>query len=162
MRRMEGRNENANERICGIDMKSVARAHTHTQRTQHTARNNRWADDDTTHLGDDFAHLTEVRTAAEAAACEEVLDEPRADVVAHLLELLVDLGVVLIVLYELHDECAVRQGEELCVLSSLSMSGCACTYALRRLTIFSVRPFQRSSPIALYCLLVVAIPRRAQ
>ena len=114
------------------------------------------------HLRDDLAHLPEVCTPPEVAAREEVLDETRADVVAHLLELLVDLCVVLIVLYELHDECAIRQGEELCVLSSLSMSGCACIDVLRRLTIFSVRPFQRSSPIALYCLLVVAIPRRAQ
>ena len=115
-----------------------------------------------THLGHDLADLPEVRAPPQAAACEEVLDEPRADVVAHLLELLVDLGVVLIVLYELHDECAVRQGEELCVLSSLSMSRCACICVLRRLTIFSVQPFQRSSPIASYCLLVVAISRRAQ
>ena len=57
-----------------------------------------------THLCDDLTDLAEVGAAAEAAPCEEVLDEARADVVAHLLELLVDLGVVLIVLYELHDE----------------------------------------------------------
>ena len=45
-----------------------------------------------THLGHDLADLPEVRAPPQAAACEEVLDEPRADVVAHLLELLVDLS----------------------------------------------------------------------
>ena len=55
---------------------------------------------------DDLASLFEVRTAAEIAAREEVLDETGADVITHLLELFVHLGVVLVVLYELHDKCA--------------------------------------------------------
>ena len=74
------------------------------------------------HLRDDLADFTEVGAATEPRAGEEVLDEARADVVAHLVELLVDLGVVLVVLHELDDERAVREREELCVLS-LSTSG---------------------------------------
>ena len=72
---------------------------------------------DETYLRDDLADLTEVRTAAHVTPREEVLDEARADIVAHLLELLVHLGVVLIVLDELYDERAVREREELSILS---------------------------------------------
>ena len=68
------------------------------------------------YLCDDLASLLEVRTAPEIAARKKVLDQTRADVVAHLLELLVHLGVVLVVLYELHDERAVSHREQLCVL----------------------------------------------
>jgi hypothetical protein len=69
------------------------------------------------HLRNDLADFAEVCTAAEAAAREKVLDEAGADVVAHLLKLGVHLGVVLVVLDELHDERAVREREELRVLS---------------------------------------------
>ena len=69
-------------------------------------------------LCDHLADLPEVRTAAHIAPREEVLDEARADVVAHLLQLLVHFRIVLIVLDELHDERAVREREELCVLAS--------------------------------------------
>jgi hypothetical protein len=64
-------------------------------------------------LCDDLAGLLEVRTASEIAAREEILNQTRADIVAHLLEL---FGVVLVVLYELHDERAVCHREQLCVL----------------------------------------------
>ena len=57
-------------------------------------------------LCDDLASLLEVRTAAEIATSEEVLEETCADVVARLLELFVHLGIVLVVPYELHDKCA--------------------------------------------------------
>ena len=72
---------------------------------------------DKTYLRDDLADLTEVRTAAHVTPREEVLDEARADIVAHLLELLVHLGIVLVVLDELYDERAVREREELSILS---------------------------------------------
>ena len=115
------------------------------------------------HLCDDLPNLSEIRTASEPTPREEVLDEARADVVAHLVQLLVDLGIVLVVLDELHDQRAVRQRKELCVLS-LSTSGSLHPKMRSRRaagpTIFSVRPFHRSSPMALYCLLVVAIPDR--
>ena len=112
------------------------------------------------HLRDDLADLTEVRTAAHVTPREEVLDEARADIVAHLLELLVHLRVVLVVLDELHDERAVREGEQLCILLLGASAGGLARRGCCRLTIFSVRPFQRSSPTALYCLLVVAIVSR--
>ena len=64
-----------------------------------------------THLCHNLAHLAEVGAPAKAAPGEEVLDEARADVVAHLLELLVDLGIVLVVLDELDDERAVGQSK---------------------------------------------------
>lgn len=85
---------------------------------------------DRTCLCDDLADLPEVRTAAHVAPREEVLDETRADIVAHLLELLVHFRVVLIVLDELHDERAVREREELCVLGiHTRRRGSACESA---------------------------------
>ena len=66
---------------------------------------------ESTCLCDDLPSLLEVRTAAEIAAREEVLNQTRANVVAHLLELFVHLGVVLVVLYELYDERAVCHRE---------------------------------------------------
>ena len=66
---------------------------------------------DSTCLRDDLADLPEVRTAAHVAPREEVLYEARADIIAHLLQLLVHFRVVLLVLDELHDERAVRQRE---------------------------------------------------
>src|SRR5216683_299644 len=68
------------------------------------------------HLGDHLTRLSKVCTASDVAAREKVLDEARADVVAHLVELLVHLRVVLVVLYELHHEGAVCHREQFCIL----------------------------------------------
>ena len=127
----------------------------HTRKKRIIGRKNRCD----AHLRDDLADFTEVGAATEPRAGEEVLDEARADVVPHPLELLVHLGIILIILDELHDECAVREGEQFCILS-LPSGLLACKVESVRVvirTIFSVRPFQRSSPMALYCLLVVAM-----
>jgi len=67
-------------------------------------------------LCDHLPDVLEIRTPAERALREELFDEPCPDVVAHLFELLIYLGIVLVVLDELHDQRAVSQREQLCVL----------------------------------------------
>lgn len=67
-------------------------------------------------LGEHICDLAQVSAPLGGAACEEVLDDPCPDRVSHPVELLVDGGIILVVLYELYDECAVGQSEELGVL----------------------------------------------
>lgn len=86
---------------------------------------------------DDFGRFAEIDASWEGRACEKVFDQACTDVVTpenrwteisfpqtgnisttslHLLELLVDLYIVFIVLDQLHYECSIREGEELCIL----------------------------------------------
>lgn len=109
-----------------------------------------------------LADLSEVCTPPDGTPSQEIFNQPRTDVVPHLVQLFIDFRVVFIVLDELHYESTIRQGEQLCILV-LGKSGLQHTLISRagtdgpRHTIFSALPFQMSSPIALYCLLVVAI-----
>lgn len=111
------------------------------------------------YLGDNLTYFSKVLTSAEVALREEVLDKPCTDVVPHLLELLVDLIVVFVVLDELHYERAIGEGEEFRVLEagSLVYTRSRCHMGDVALTVFSGRLFQMSSPMALYCLLEVAM-----
>jgi len=58
-------------------------------------------------LGYDLSDFTEVGTSSYRTSGEEVLDQPRSDVVSHFFQLLVDLLVVFIVLDELDDQSTV-------------------------------------------------------
>ena len=111
------------------------------------------------YLGDDLAHFSKVLTSTEVALREEVLDKPCTDVVPHLLELLVDLIVIFVVLDKLHYERAIGEGEEFRILEagSLVYTRSRCHMGDVALTVFSGRLFQMSSPMALYCLLEVAM-----
>jgi hypothetical protein len=66
-----------------------------------------------------------------------------------------------VVPYELDDERSVRHCEQLGILQNVFKEVhwhiVADGLVMCQRTIFSVRPLQRSSPIALYCLLEVAI-----
>jgi len=77
------------------------------------ANKNRGRDED---LGDDFASFLEVFAATDVGPGQEVLNEPDANIVAHLLELLVYLSLVLIVLQQLRHHRSVRQREQLRIL----------------------------------------------
>lgn len=81
------------------------------------------------HLCDYFAHLSEIGASPNVALCQEVLDEACANVVPHLLQLLIYLVVVFIVLDELHDQCTICEGKQLCVLplTSGQIAYCAGT-----------------------------------
>ena len=68
------------------------------------------------HLCDHLSDVPKVGTPSEPALGQEILDQPRPDIVAHPLELLVDLCVVVVVLYQLHDQRAIREREQLGVL----------------------------------------------
>lgn len=67
------------------------------------------------HLGDHLGRLAKVSASLHRVGLGKVVfNEPEADVVAHLIELLVDLDIVAIkVLAQLGHDCAVGQGHEL-------------------------------------------------
>lgn len=62
-------------------------------------------------LRDHLPDVLEIPTPAQRTLREELFDESRSNVVTHLFEMFIDLGVVLIVLDELHDQCAVGHCE---------------------------------------------------
>lgn len=57
-----------------------------------------WHEGDRTNLRHDLADVSKVRASTDPTSCQEVFDKPGADIISHLLELLVDLCVVLVVL----------------------------------------------------------------
>lgn len=67
-----------------------------------------------TNLGDHVGGLAKIAAPPHGVGLGEVvLDQAQADVIAHLVELLVDLDVVaLVVLAQLGDDGAVGQGDE--------------------------------------------------
>ena len=67
------------------------------------------------YLGDHLCCLPKVRTSSHGIRFRQVvLDQPQANVVAHLIQLLVDFGVVAVEIFaQLCDDCAVRQDDEL-------------------------------------------------
>ncbi len=98
------------------------------------------------YLRNNFAYFFEVCTPPQVRFGQKVFDEPRPYIISHFFKFFVYFIVVLIVLDELDYQGTVSQCEQLCVLSELDgrrhMGG-------RALTIFSVLPFHRSSPMFL-------------
>jgi len=54
-------------------------------------------------LCDHLPDILEIATPAQRTLREELFNESRPDIVAHLFELLINLGIILVVLDELHD-----------------------------------------------------------
>lgn len=75
-----------------------------------------------THLRQNFRNLSKVATPPLAAASEKVFNDAGSNRKAHLVELLVDLAVVFIVLYELDDESSIGEREQLGVLRASQAS----------------------------------------
>lgn len=73
------------------------------------------------HLCHHLSHFSEVGATTNVTPGEEVFDQPRADVVSHLLELLIHFFVIFIILDELDNEGSVRESEQLCVLKHLAL-----------------------------------------
>jgi len=67
-------------------------------------------------LCNNLPDVLEIRAPAKRTLREELFNEPCPDIVPHLFKLLIDLSVVLVVLDELHDQRAVSQREQFCVL----------------------------------------------
>jgi hypothetical protein len=68
------------------------------------------------YLGHNLTNFSEVRTPTKIRFCEQVFYEPGANIITHLLEVFINFFVVFIILNELHDQCAIGKGEELCIL----------------------------------------------
>lgn len=50
------------------------------------------------YLGDHVCRFAKVATSRNVGLGEEVLNEPHADIIAHLVELLIDLSIVVLVI----------------------------------------------------------------
>lgn len=68
-------------------------------------------EDADTHFGHDFADFPEIGAPAERTPRQKILDQSYPNIVPHLLELFIDLGIVLVVLDQLYDERAICQCE---------------------------------------------------
>jgi hypothetical protein len=68
------------------------------------------------YLCHNFAYFAEVCTSTHITLRQEILDEPRANVVSHLLELFIHFLIVLVILDELYNQCTVRKSKEFCIL----------------------------------------------
>jgi len=63
-----------------------------------------------------FSRIFEIVAPARSRACQEIFNEPDADVVAHSFQLLVDIFYVFKVLDQLSNQCSVSQREEFRIL----------------------------------------------
>jgi hypothetical protein len=68
------------------------------------------------HLSDYLPNFTEVCATTKTTARKEVFYEAGTNVIAHLLELVVHFGVVLVVLNELNNQCSVCERKQLGIL----------------------------------------------
>lgn len=71
------------------------------------------------HLGYDLSNLSKIGTSPEVALSQKVFDQPYANSIAHLLQLLIDFGIIFVILNQLYDQCTISQGKEFCVLNQL-------------------------------------------
>ena len=77
-----------------------------------------------TNLGDHFSGVSEVATPPCIGLGEEVLDEAHSDVISHFVELLIDLGIVVVIVSaKLGDNGAVGQCDKLGIDFVHSSSG---------------------------------------
>ena len=71
------------------------------------------------HLGYDLSNFSKISTSPEVALSQKVFNQPYANSIAHLLQLLIDFGIIFVILNQLYDQCTISQGKEFCVLNQL-------------------------------------------
>lgn len=71
------------------------------------------------HLGYDLSNFSKIGTSPEVALSQKIFNQPYADPIAHLLQLLIDFSIIFVILNQLYDQCTISQGKEFCILNQL-------------------------------------------